>query len=203
MPVDWVDDPDSRVDIVATAVADLKGMLRLGRALGSGRLPIAALREQNAAEAAVRAPEALVGQLIRFAVIGLLSTAAYLLLFLALRGSMPALAANAVALLVTAVANTAINRRVTFGVRGTAGRFRAQAQGLVVFALGLGLTSGTLLLLHRFAPNAAQAVEIAALLSANICATLLRFLLFRAWVFPQAANPAAARLTLAGPTEKA
>jgi glycosyltransferase involved in cell wall biosynthesis len=29
IPVDWVDDPDSRVDIVATAVADLRGVARL------------------------------------------------------------------------------------------------------------------------------------------------------------------------------
>ena len=34
VPVDWVDDPDSRVDIVSTAVADLKGVFRL---LRSGR----------------------------------------------------------------------------------------------------------------------------------------------------------------------
>jgi hypothetical protein len=29
--VDWVDDPDSRVDIVATALADLRGIARLRR----------------------------------------------------------------------------------------------------------------------------------------------------------------------------
>src|SRR5689334_914112 len=46
VPVDWVDHPDSSVDIAATAAADLKGILRLGRALGTGRLPLAALREQ-------------------------------------------------------------------------------------------------------------------------------------------------------------
>ena len=31
VPVDWVDDPDSRVDIVATALADLRGVARLAR----------------------------------------------------------------------------------------------------------------------------------------------------------------------------
>ena len=46
VPVDWIDDPDSRVDIVATAMADLRGIARLARALGTGRLPLAALREQ-------------------------------------------------------------------------------------------------------------------------------------------------------------
>ena len=48
------------------------------------------------------------------------------------------------ALLVTAVGNTAPNRRLTFGVRGAANAGRHQAQGLVVFALGLALTSGSL-----------------------------------------------------------
>ena len=46
VPVDWVDDPDSRVDVVATAVADLRGVARVSRALATGRLPIAALRAQ-------------------------------------------------------------------------------------------------------------------------------------------------------------
>jgi 4-amino-4-deoxy-L-arabinose transferase-like glycosyltransferase len=31
VPVDWIDDPDSKVHIVATATADLKGMLRMKR----------------------------------------------------------------------------------------------------------------------------------------------------------------------------
>ena len=35
VPVDWIDDPDSRVDIVATAVADLRGIARVGRALAT------------------------------------------------------------------------------------------------------------------------------------------------------------------------
>jgi glycosyltransferase involved in cell wall biosynthesis len=44
VPVDWVDDPDSRVDVVSTAVADLKGIVRLRRGMSSGRIPITALR---------------------------------------------------------------------------------------------------------------------------------------------------------------
>src|SRR5439155_4085653 len=34
VPVDWVDDPDSRVDILATAAADLRGVARLVLELG-------------------------------------------------------------------------------------------------------------------------------------------------------------------------
>ncbi len=44
VPVDWIDDPDSRVDIVPTALGDLRGCWRLGRALVSGALPIRELR---------------------------------------------------------------------------------------------------------------------------------------------------------------
>src|SRR6201999_4503757 len=44
VPVDWVDDPDSRVDIVSTAMADLRGIARLGRALVLGDLPVRELR---------------------------------------------------------------------------------------------------------------------------------------------------------------
>jgi len=39
-------DPDSRVDIRATVVADLRGIARLGRALATGALPLATLRAQ-------------------------------------------------------------------------------------------------------------------------------------------------------------
>ena len=44
VPVDWVDDPDSRVEIVPTAIDDMKGCWRLGRALATGALPIGELR---------------------------------------------------------------------------------------------------------------------------------------------------------------
>ena len=39
VPVDWVDDPDSRVDVVATALDDLKGVARLVRGLVTGACP--------------------------------------------------------------------------------------------------------------------------------------------------------------------
>jgi hypothetical protein len=56
--------------------------------------------------------------------------------------------ASAFALPVTAIANTAANRRITFGVSGLHGAGRHQLQGLVVFGLGLALTSGSLAALH-------------------------------------------------------
>jgi putative flippase GtrA len=187
VPVDWVDDPDSRVDIVATAVADLKGVWRVSRALATGRLPLAELRRQFGREplepATPGVPAGLLRQLVRFAGVGVASTLAYLLLYVALRAVLGAQGANLLALLVTAVANTAANRRLTFGVSGRRGAGRHQAQGLVVFALGLVLTSGSLAALHAVSAAPGRLVELTVLVVANLVATLLRFLLLRVLVF--------------------
>jgi putative flippase GtrA len=184
VPVDWVDDPDSRVDIVATAMADLRGIARLGRALVRGQLPVHELRARLGRDqpALPGVPISLVRQGIRFAAVGALSTLAYLLLFVALRGSLGAQPANFLALLITAVANTAINRRFTFGVRGS-GAGRHQVQGLIVFGIGLALTSGALWLLSALATSPSRAVELAVLIAANLAATVVRFVLLREWVF--------------------
>jgi glycosyltransferase involved in cell wall biosynthesis len=40
VPVDWIDDPDSRVDIVATALADLRGIVRVRAGLARGTLKV-------------------------------------------------------------------------------------------------------------------------------------------------------------------
>ena len=44
VPVDWVDDPDSRVDLVGTAVDDLRGIWRLSRRLAGGGGVVSTLR---------------------------------------------------------------------------------------------------------------------------------------------------------------
>ncbi|HEY0486808.1 MAG TPA: glycosyltransferase [Mycobacteriales bacterium] len=178
VPVDWVDDPDSRVDIVATALADLRGVLRLGRGLATGRIPLEALRTEPG-----RAPAGLPRQLLRFATIGVVSTCAYLVLFSLLRTTTGAQAANLLALLVTAVGNTAANRRLTFGITGTARAGRHHLEGLAVFCLGLALTSGALAVMGHVSSAPSRSVELAVLVAANAAATLLRFVLLRAWVF--------------------
>ncbi|MGY1830132.1 glycosyltransferase [Geodermatophilus sp. SYSU D01180] len=194
VPVDWVDDPDSRVDIVRTARADVAGIVRMLRALATGRLPLAQLRatigRQPLPDPLPGVPGSLAGQLVRFAVIGALSTLAYLLLFVLLRGVVAAQPANLLALLVTAVANTAANRRVTFGIRGGLHAGRHQLQGLVVSGLALALTSGSLGLLHLADPTPARGLELTVLVGANAVATLLRFLLLRGWVFGTSPTPA-------------
>lgn len=179
VPVDWIDDPDSRVDIVATALADLKGIARLLKGFARGEIPVQAIGAQFGRGAG--ASRSLLGQVVHFAVIGVLSTLAYLALFLLLRplGPQPA---NLVALLATALANTAANRRFTFGVRGRAGAARHQFEGLVVFAVGLALTSGALAMLHNVT-DPPRLLELAVLVLANLAATVVRFVLLRGWVF--------------------
>ncbi len=186
VPVDWVDDPNSSVNIVKTATADLKGIARVTKATFTGEIPISRLREQLGRQPigveAPGVPPRLVTQLVRFAAIGVSSTLAYLVLFLLLRTAVGAQPANFAALLVTAIANTALNRRLTFGIRGRTGAGRHQFEGLVVFGLGLALTSGSLALLHG-STTPGLVLEITVLVLANLAATVLRFLLLRGWVF--------------------
>jgi putative flippase GtrA len=208
VPVDWIDDTDSRVDIVATALADLRGITRLGFGLLSGKIKVPALRDcaggrpgapgafGEAGHPRGRSGRGELGwQIAGFTAIGVASTVAYLLLFLLLRAVTPAQAANALSLLITAVANTAANRRLTFGIRGRSQAARHQVKGLIAFAIGLGLTSGSLAGLHAAAPGAGRGPEVAVLVVANLVATVIRFVLFRSWVFGRRADAAAAAVS--------
>jgi putative flippase GtrA len=119
----------------------------------------------------------------RFLGIGVLSTCAYALLFVLLAGPLGSVGASAVALIITAVANTAANRRLTFGVRGRAGLVRQQLGGLVVFAVALALTTGALAVLHSFDAHPSRPLETSALVLANLCATVTRYVALSSWVF--------------------
>ncbi|WP_084435917.1 bifunctional glycosyltransferase family 2/GtrA family protein [Aldersonia kunmingensis] len=183
VPVDWTDDPDSRVDIFDTACKDLLGIWRLGRALFAGRLPLDDLRRSLGREPLVPGvPRGMVGQLIRFGIVGIGSTLAYAVLYLMLHAALGAQFANFAALLTTAVLNTAANRAFTFNVRGSANVYRHQMQGLLIFGIGLALTSGSLAALHQWLPDASKQIELAVLILANLIATLVRFVGLR-WVF--------------------
>ncbi|MVU80234.1 glycosyltransferase [Nocardia sp. ET3-3] len=186
VPVDWIDDPDSRVDIVDTARKDLLGVWRVGRALTTGRLPINELRAAIGREPLVEGvPLGMVGQLVRFGIVGVTSTLAYLLLYVLLQGITGAQAANFLALLITAIGNTAANRAFTFGVRGSNQAVSHHFQGLAIFGVAWALTSGSLYTLHHWAPDAAVHLELVVLVIANLVATLLRFVGLR-WVFRNA-----------------
>jgi putative flippase GtrA len=191
VPVDWVDDPDSRVDIVATATADLRGVARLVRGLATGSIPVASVRERlgRGSRARSLAEPGFTTQVLRFGAVGVLSTVAYLALFVLLRGALPAAVANAIALLVTAVANTAANRRYTFDVRGPGSALQHQLKGLAAFVVALAISTGSLELLSALAPRAPRSAELAVLVLSNLAATAVRFLLLRHWVFGRTPAP--------------
>jgi putative flippase GtrA len=183
VPVDWVDDPDSRVDIVATAAADLRGVGRLLRGFTKGTIPVNAIAAQLSSGRAAAAPGSLFRQVVRFGAVGVTSTLAYLLLFMLMHPSLGAQTANLVALLVTAIGNTAANRRFTFGVSGSSGAARHHVEGLIVFGIALAITSGALAGLHAFVDQPHRMIELTVLVLANLVATALRFVLLRGWVF--------------------
>ena len=180
VPVDWVDDPDSRVDLVATARADLRGIARMWRTFLTGAVPVRQLRARlGRFPPASRLPR----QLGRFAAVGVVSTVAFLALFSVLRPALGTQGANVVALLACALANTAANRRLTFGVTTRRDLARHHAQGLLVFGLGLALTSGSLAAVDAALASPPRSVELTALVVANLVATVGRFVLMRLWVF--------------------
>jgi glycosyltransferase involved in cell wall biosynthesis len=171
VPVDWIDDPDSRVDVVQTAVDDLKGIARL---IGRTRVPT-------------------------FLAIGVASTLAYAVLYLLLRGPLTPAGANAAALAITAIGNTQANRHLTFKVRGREDLGRHHLQGSLVFFLTLALSTGVLAALHALWTSPPQLIELAALTGANLFATVVRYLALRNWVFagdgaPQRRKPTTLQL---------
>ncbi|HEY1360556.1 MAG TPA: glycosyltransferase [Thermoleophilaceae bacterium] len=160
VPVDWVEDPDSRVHVGRTALEDLRGIARLAAA----------------------------SRLARFAAVGIVSTLAYALLYLLLREAVTAQVANLLSLAITAVGNTAANRRITFGVRGSDGFVRQHAAGFLVFVLSVLLTAGSLAALDRIVPEPSRALELAVLVASSAGATVSRYMALRLWVFRRAAS---------------
>ena len=155
--------------IMAGAVADVKGIARLSRDIATGRIRMSEV-PQN------RGP----GQVLRFIAVGIGSTALFAALYLIARTFLDPVAANVVALLLATAANTAVNRGFTFGISGRDGWLLHQAKGYAVLAVALVITTATAALLPV---GTSRAVELAALTAANLFATLVRFVLFRSWIF--------------------
>jgi putative flippase GtrA len=179
VPVDWVDDADSRVDVWGTAAADLRGIGRMLRRVATGRATLT----RSAGTPVVEPLDAdLGGQLVRFASIGVVSTILFAVLFVALSGPLGRYGADVVALLLCSLANTAANRRLTFSLRGRSGRARHYLAGIVLAALPLALTLVTLLALG-LTGTTTLTTALVALTAINAVATVVRFVLLRSWVF--------------------
>jgi Glycosyl transferase family 2 len=165
VPVDWVDDPDSRVRIVSTAWSDLRGTMRmLARfARGRGRVDLGDATRRVGDDDSGR-------RLVTFALIGLASTAVSLVLFLVLRGPLGAVAANAVAVSTTFLANTWANARITLRVEQP-----HWGRATLIYAGSLVLTSAALVSVD--AAGGGLAAELVALACTWTAATIGRLLL--------------------------
>lgn len=178
VPVDWVDDPDSRVNIVSTAIDDLRGVRRLLFRRPKG------LRRIGSSDVAA-------DQLLRFAGVGVISTLGYLFLFVAWRPMLGALGANAVAMAIATLFNTAVHRELSHGSDGLVRRGRMILVVLSLYAISLALTTGALMI-AGVATSGSLIAELIAITVANAVAAIFRFSVLRAWVFrPRAlAHPA-------------
>jgi len=177
VPVDWVDDPDSRVKIVSTAADDLRGVWRMLVRRPKG------LRR-------VRSNEVAADQLLRFAGVGVISTLGYLFLFVAWRPIIGPISANAVAMAIATLFNTAVHRELSRTTDGQARRGRLYAVAAGLYIVSLAFTTLGLLVAQLVAPGALL-LELVAITVANLAAAVFRFAMLRAWIFRPCARTGA------------
>ena len=122
---------------------------------------------------------AMARQIASFAIIGVLSTAAYAALYLMFRVSMSSEIANGAALVLTAIANTAANRRLTFGITDRAHLLRDHAAGLLAFGFALAITTIAAAAMEHLGAGMSRMTELVVLISANALATIVRFAILR------------------------
>jgi hypothetical protein len=185
VPVDWVDDSDSRVDVVATAAGDLRGLLRMARRLAAGG--------GRATEAGTPAGTSLTlgiaMQTRRYAGIGGMSTLVYLIILLAARPSLGVLTANAVALTVASLANFAAHRCSSLpppgdpAAKDPSGRWVFAREALVAFVAGVALSTAGLAAVS--AVSSSVVADLAVVVVANAVVSVGRFVSFRGRTFRQ------------------
>lgn len=167
VPVDWIDDPDSRVDVLRTAHDDLRGIARVVRRFvtGRGRLGLDL-------EARLPLDDDMGRSVVRFALVGTVSTLATLALFVALRPPLGSIPAIVVALAATAVGNAWAHRRFTLGRRGRDGlRSHAIRSGVLAVAGG-AMSVLALLIVHAL--GGGVVAEIVALVVAWTVTAVVR-----------------------------
>jgi len=125
----------------------------------------------------------LFAQLRGFGVVAVICTVVSMLIFAGLREPLGTQWANAISLVLCSVLNTQLNRRISFGISGSKLWWRDQRRGLWVMFLALGITSGSLWLLHEIAPEASIAVELGVIVAGNVASAVSRFLIMRYWIF--------------------
>jgi putative flippase GtrA len=183
VPVDWIDDPDSRVSVVSTARGDLAGMWRMMRrfARNDATLPAGSL-DGRYRMVEDPPPRPFSEQLVRFGSIGLVSTAVFAIGFALLAHPLGQVGAAIASLAVCSMANNAANRRLTFTLTGRDRRLRHFARGLVVALLPLVAALVTLSVLAAVG-STRTLTAVGALTVSSVAVGLVRFVLLQRWVF--------------------
>jgi putative flippase GtrA len=202
VPVDWVDDTDSRVKLVHTALDDLRGVWRmLGRSSRQRAVlhparpagPAAAVRTEALRKPPPPAPtgppttgragnQVFADELLRFAGVGAVSTLAYAGLFAALEPGLGSYLANAVAIGLCSLGNTAAHRGMAGTARHGLDRRHRLVTAVTLLGVSLAFTTGALAATRALGLTS-LAPELLAVTVANIGAAFFRFAILRTWVF--------------------
>ena len=224
VPVDWVDDLDSRVAVARTAWLDVCGVARMMTPASRRRaarvrryLPRTLVRSDavvsdaalaSTPQASKRATAAAGGrsegqvfadELLRFAGVGLVSTLAYLLMFVLLEPLIGAYPANIVAIIGCSLGNTAAHRGMAGTVRHGLDRRHRLSVSAALLGVSLSFTTVALAVTRAFGIDA-LAPELVAVTVANVAAAAFRFAILRTWIFRPRFGTNLGLVTVAPPT---
>ena len=222
VPVDWVDDTDSRVEVLHTALTDLRGVWRLLGPAARQRAVLRPARPDSDIHASgtgvppdrrpihlgdrwgdrvtglvpgapsdglgTTAPDDRPGtavfadELLRFAGVGAVSTVAYAALFAVLEPGLGSYPANAVAIALCSLGNTAAHRGMAGTARHGLDRPHRMVTAASLVGVSLAFTSGALAV-TRAVGLTSLLPELVAVSAANVGAAVIRFAILRTWVF--------------------
>jgi glycosyltransferase involved in cell wall biosynthesis len=174
VPVDWIDDADSRVHIRSVAGGDLRGVARLmvDKVAGHGDVT-----SMSSAVARIRTSQG-----ARYAEVGFLSTVAYLALYLLLRNPLGMYAANIAAFALCTIGSTIAHVRFTFGPQSGMRMRHGATAACLAFLTGIALTTFALSV-EELAGVLSVVNEALAILLGTAVAGFVRLILFRATAY--------------------
>jgi glycosyltransferase involved in cell wall biosynthesis len=174
VPVDWIDDADSRVNVRSVAGEDLRGIARLVRDRAAGREKESLTIAPGSAQRIV-----LAGQTARYFGVGVLSTVVYLVCFFLLRSELGTYGADVEAFAISTVMGTFAHMRFTFLPEFRMRLREAAVAGTAAFVIGLALT--TLAFGVEGAIGATSALsQVIAIMLGIVAASFVRLVLLRA-----------------------
>ena len=127
-------------------------------------------------------------QFARYVVVGVVSSALYAVLFIALSGISDQVANLAGAIASTLLANE-MHRRLTFHAGGQVSWFTAQWEGGGLAGIGLVATSLALAGVHGVIGDVGTGVQLCLIAAVTGAIGLVRFVALRSWVFSPAPSP--------------